>query len=48
MISNPYAPYSINFSEMNAESSRSHLVVGIVIETTNKISGQVVKGKVKE
>ena len=30
---------------MNAESSRSHLVVGIVIESTNRTSGQVVKGK---
>ncbi len=31
---------------MNAESSRSHLVIGITIETTNKVSGQILKGKV--
>lgn len=34
------------FSEMNAESSRSHLILGIVIESTNLTSGAVVKGKV--
>lgn len=33
-------------SEMNAESSRSHLILGIVIESTNLTSGAVVKGKV--
>jgi hypothetical protein len=32
-------------TKMNAESSRSHLVLGIVIETTNLSNGQVVKGK---
>jgi hypothetical protein len=32
--------------EMNAESSRSHLVIGIVIESTNKTTGTVTKGKV--
>ena len=31
---------------MNAESSRSHLVIGIVIETANRVSGQILKGKV--
>ncbi|KAI0243233.1 hypothetical protein LSAT2_022049 [Lamellibrachia satsuma] len=30
---------------MNAESSRSHLVIGIVIETANRVSGQILKGK---
>ena len=35
-------------SEMNAESSRSHLILGIVIESTNLTSGAVVKGKVSE
>ena len=33
---------------MNAESSRSHLILGIVIESTNLTSGVVVKGKVRE
>ena len=33
-------------TEMNAESSRSHLVIGIVLESTNKATGNVVKGKV--
>ena len=33
-------------TEMNAESSRSHLVVGIVMESTNKNTGNVTKGKV--
>ena len=32
-------------SGMNAESSRSHLVIGIIIESTNKVTGQVTKGK---
>ncbi|XP_050403052.1 myosin-2 heavy chain [Patella vulgata] len=32
-------------TKMNAESSRSHLVVGIVLESTNKITGQLMKGK---
>ena len=31
---------------MNAESSRSHLILGIIIESTNLTSGAVVKGKV--
>ena len=31
---------------MNAESSRSHLVVGIVIESTNITNGTVHRGKV--
>ena len=30
---------------MNAESSRSHLVIGIVIETTNLTTGAVLRGK---
>ena len=30
---------------MNAESSRSHLVISILIESINKITGQVIKGK---
>ena len=30
---------------MNAESSRSHLVIGIVIETTNRTTGTVMRGK---
>ena len=34
-------------TKMNAESSRSHLVLSIVIESTNLTSGAVVKGKVK-
>ena len=33
-------------SEMNTESSRSHLIVGIVIESTNLTTGAVTKGKV--
>jgi len=37
---------SFLFSEMNAESSRSHLILGIIIESTNLTSGAVVKGKV--
>ena len=32
--------------EMNMESSRSHLIIGIVIESTNLATGTVVKGKV--
>lgn len=32
-------------TKMNAESSRSHLVIGIVVETTNKQTGQVTLGK---
>ena len=31
---------------MNDESSRSHLVIGIIIETVNKSTGQIMKGKV--
>ena len=34
-------------TKMNAESSRSHLVIGIVIETTNLTTGAVLRGKVK-
>ena len=34
-------------TKMNAESSRSHLVLSIIIESTNKTSGAVVKGKVR-
>lgn len=33
-------------TKMNAESSRSHLVLSIVIESTNLTSGAVTKGKV--
>ncbi|XP_071110400.1 uncharacterized protein [Haliotis cracherodii] len=32
-------------TKMNAESSRSHLVIGIVLESTNKVTGHVLKGK---
>ncbi|XP_076443264.1 uncharacterized protein LOC143281879 [Babylonia areolata] len=32
-------------TKMNAESSRSHLVIGIVMESTNRATGNVVKGK---
>ncbi|XP_064607876.1 myosin-10-like [Liolophura sinensis] len=32
-------------TKMNAESSRSHLILAIVIESTNKVTGQVTKGK---
>ena len=31
---------------MNAESSRSHLIIGIVMEATNKNTGNITKGKV--
>ena len=31
---------------MNTESSRSHLIVGTVIESTNLTTGTVTKGKV--
>lgn len=37
----------IHLIEMNAESSRSHLIIGITIETTNKTTGQVLTGKVR-
>lgn len=30
---------------MNSESSRSHLVIGVIIESTNLGTGAVVKGK---
>ncbi|XP_064618815.1 myosin-9-like isoform X3 [Lineus longissimus] len=30
---------------MNAESSRSHLIIGVVIESTNRTSGNVMRGK---
>ena len=33
-------------TKMNAESSRSHLVIGIVIESTNLTTGAVLRGKV--
>ena len=33
-------------TKMNAESSRSHLIISVIIETTNKITGAVVRGKV--
>ena len=36
----------ILYAEMNAESSRSHLIVGIVIESTNITNGTVHRGKV--
>ncbi|KAK7484015.1 hypothetical protein BaRGS_00024750, partial [Batillaria attramentaria] len=32
-------------TKMNAESSRSHLVIGIVMESTSKATGTVLKGK---
>ncbi|XP_069137700.1 uncharacterized protein [Argopecten irradians] len=32
-------------TKMNAESSRSHLIIGIMMESTNKATGQVLKGK---
>lgn len=32
-------------TNMNAESSRSHLIISVVIESTNKSNGQVTKGK---
>ena len=32
---------------MNSESSRSHLVLSIIIESTNKTTGSVLKGKVR-
>ena len=32
-------------TNMNAESSRSHLVIGIIIESINKTNGNVLKGK---
>ncbi|XP_056022835.1 uncharacterized protein LOC125649969 isoform X2 [Ostrea edulis] len=32
-------------TKMNAESSRSHLIIGVTIETTNKTTGQVLTGK---
>ena len=33
-------------TKMNAESSRSHLIISVIIETTNKVTGAVVRGKV--
>ena len=35
-------------TKMNAESSRSHLVLSIIIESTNITSGAVMKGKVRK
>jgi len=32
-------------TNMNAESSRSHLIIGIVVESTNLVTGTVVSGK---
>jgi hypothetical protein len=32
-------------TKMNATSSRSHLIIGIVIESTNLMTGAVVQGK---
>ncbi|OWF39036.1 myosin-1B-like [Mizuhopecten yessoensis] len=32
-------------TKMNDESSRSHLIIGIMLESTNKATGQVLKGK---
>ncbi|KAL3866569.1 hypothetical protein ACJMK2_043857, partial [Sinanodonta woodiana] len=32
-------------TKMNAESSRSHLIIGILIESTNNTTGQVLTGK---
>jgi len=32
-------------TKMNAESSRSHLIIGIVMETTNLTTGSVLRGK---
>ena len=40
-----YTSYGV-LSEMNTESSRSHLIIGIVIESTNLTTGTVIKGKV--
>ncbi len=34
-------------AEINAESSPSHLVIGVIIELTNKTNGSVHKGKVR-
>ena len=33
-------------TKMNSESSRSHLIIGIVMETTNLTTGSVLRGKV--
>ncbi len=33
---------------MNADSSRSHLVVSVLIESTNLTNGAVTRGKVRE
>ncbi len=37
--------WSILPTEMNAESSRSHLIIGVIIESTNLSTGTVIKGK---
>ena len=34
-------------AEMNAESSRSHLIIGVVIESINLANGTVHRGKVR-
>lgn len=36
---------AILFQEMNSESSRSHLVIAIVLESTNLTTGAVTRGK---
>lgn len=36
----------VSSTKMNAESSRSHLILGIIIESTNLTSGAVLKGKI--
>ena len=33
-------------TKMNDRSSRSHLVIGLIIETTSKVNGTVLRGKV--
>ena len=33
-------------TKMNDRSSRSHLVVGLIVETTSKVNGTVLRGKV--
>ena len=34
-------------TKMNSESSRSHLIISVVIETCNKITDAVLRGKVR-
>jgi hypothetical protein len=33
-------------TKMNERSSRSHLIIGLVIESTSKVNGTVLRGKV--